>query len=299
MTQQKAPVVLFIYKRPEHTQKTIQSLAANHGAAETELIIFADAGRGQGDHDAVAATRQVAAAASGFKSVELIERAENFGLARNIEAGVSAVMDRYGRAIVLEDDIETSAGFLDYMNAALSQYQDEPRVWHISGWNYDIDPVGLPDQFFWPVMNCWGWASWADRWQHFNRNPERLAREWTQAQRHAFNLDGAHDFFEQVEDNVSGHIHTWAVFWYATIFEADGLCLNPTTSFVRNIGLDGSGEHCPPGAEEILDLTKEFQNNLPDRIEIDAEAVARIKAQLAVPLHRRLTRRIKRYLRKP
>jgi len=58
------------------------------------------------------------------------------------------------------------------MNEALEFYKDEPKVWHISGWNYPIDPEGLPDTFLWRAMNCWGWATWADRWQYFQREPE-------------------------------------------------------------------------------------------------------------------------------
>ena len=44
--------------------------------------------------------------------------------------------------------------------------------------------------------------------------------------------------------NKNGEIDTWAIFWYATIFKNNGLCLSPNTSYVHNIGLDNSGEHC-------------------------------------------------------
>ena len=33
-------------------------------------------------------------------------------------------------------------------------------------------------------------------------------------------------------------INTWAIFWYATIFEYNGLCLNPISSLVQNLGTD-------------------------------------------------------------
>ena len=39
-------------------------------------------------------------------------------------------------------------------------------------------------------------------------------------------------------------MNTWAIFWYATIFKREGLCLNPSQSFVKNIGHDRSGIHC-------------------------------------------------------
>lgn len=293
MTQPKAPVALIVYKRPEHTRRTLDSLAANPGAAETDLIVFSDGPRSIADAAAVAATRQVVADAQGFKSVEIVERSSNIGLADNVVDGVTQVMNRFGRAIVLEDDIETSPGFLDYMNAALETYRDESRVWHISGWNYPISSEGLDDYFFWQVMNCWGWASWADRWQHYDRDPHRLNSEWSAEKVDSFNLGGGYDFFSQIERNAVGNLRTWAVFWYATIFEAGGLCLNPTVSYVRNIGLDGSGENCGPAASEKFDAKQSFTGPLPETVEINEDAIRRIKRHVSVPAYRRILRKVR------
>lgn len=293
MTVDRAPVALFIYNRPEHTARTLAALAANDGAAETDLIVYADGAKSTADAPAVEAARAVARAAEGFRSVEMVERSANLGLAASIAGGVGEVMDRAGRAIVVEDDVETARGFLDYMNAALDRYRDEPRVWHVSGWTAAIDPSGLPPFFFWPVMNCWGWATWADRWTHYAREPERLMA-WPAAQRRAFDLDGAGDFFAQAEANAAGRITTWAVFWYATIFERDGLCLNPAESFVRNTGHDGSGVHSGAGGlDQPFDPARRFDGGLPDAVAPDPEAIARIRAHLARPLHRRIARQVR------
>lgn len=96
-------------------------------------------------------------------------------------------------------------------------------------------------RLFWRGMNCWGWASWSDRWRHFEKQPARLINSWDAARIGHFNLDGAHDFWSQVESNYYGRLNTWAIFWYATIHEKNGLCLNPVKSLVTNIGNDGSG----------------------------------------------------------
>jgi len=56
------------------------------------------------------------------------------------------------------------------MNEALEFYEEEDKVWHISGWNYPIETDGLDDVFLWRAMNCWGWATWADRWQYFEKD---------------------------------------------------------------------------------------------------------------------------------
>jgi hypothetical protein len=94
------------------------------------------------------------------------------------------------------------------------------------------------------VMNCWAWATWADRWQHFEKAPEKLIKAWDKEKIKRFNLDGAIDFWWQVKSNYFGKMDTWAIFWYASIFEQNGLCLNPTRPLVENIGHDGSGVNC-------------------------------------------------------
>jgi hypothetical protein len=163
------------------------------------------------------------------------------------------------------------------MNEALEFYRDAPKVWHISGWNYPIDPEGLPDTFLWRVMNCWGWATWADRWQYFEREPEKLVREFSKEEIRRFNLDGAHNFWSQVKGNVEGRIRTWAIFWYARIFKNDGLCLNPSQSLVRNIGHDGSGEHCGKTRIDCDELTDFIPDIKHIRLEEKNIAVYEIK----------------------
>lgn len=109
-----------------------------------------------------------------------------------------------------------------------------------------MDEVGsnrINDSFFWRAVYCWGWATWKDRWAHFEKDPEGLVRKFDPATIQRFNLDGSYNFWKQVIENIEGRINTWAVFWYATVFQHDGLCLNPYVSYVRNIGFDGSGVH--------------------------------------------------------
>lgn len=241
---QVAPIALFVYNRPKHTRKTVEALLANPEAIDSDLFIFSDAAKNKASELSVAEVRKYVHEISGFKSVKIIERESNFGLAKSIIEGVTLLCAEYGRVIVLEDDIVTCPFFLQFMNMSLDKYALEPTVWHISGWNYPIDSDGLEDAFFWRLMNCWGWATWQDRWLHFEKNPQRLIQTWRTEDIYKFNLNGVQNVWKQITYNYNGKLNTWAVFWYATIFEHKGLCLNPTVSMVENIGLDGSGENC-------------------------------------------------------
>lgn len=241
--QAMAPVALFVHSRLEHTRRTLAALADNERASETPLFVFADAARNSSEARAVQAVRRLVASACGFKSVEVIERERNFGLACNIIDGVSSVVQRHGRVIVLEDDLVTGPYFLNFLNDALDRYGGDRRVWHINGWTYptDLGVGGLP--FFTSIMECWGWATWADRWAHFQKDPENLLKSFTAAQVQRFNIGGGYDYWEDVRRNARGVMNTWAVFWYATIFARGGLCLSPPQSHVVNIGIDGSGSN--------------------------------------------------------
>lgn len=292
-----APVVLFVYGRPIHTQRTIDALLQNPESKDTDLIVYSDGPKQHNDTEKVESVREIIKKTSGFKSINLIERTENLGLAANIIDGVTKVCEEYGKVIVLEDDIVTSPFFLNFMNSALNKYQSNEKVWHISGWNYPLkNPEELPETFFWRTMNCWGWATWKDRWQYFEKDPSKLITTWNKDAIKRFNLDGIYNFWSQVEANMNGKLNTWAIFWYATIFSHKGLCLNPTTSFVANIGNDGSGENC--GSidlyQSVLNHTviNEWAHPLENQIIVDTIKSFYKSTRLSIFL--RIIRKIKR-----
>lgn len=299
LTENYAPVILFVYARPVHTKRVLDALKVNDLAIKTNLVIFSDAAKSDNDKQAVAEVRKVISQIDGFKTIKIIERKENYGLAKSIINGVSSVMECYGKAIILEDDIEASPYFLTFMNLALDKYKDNKNVWHISGWNYPIDKTGIGDAFFWRVMNCWGWATWQDRWQYYQKDPQQLLNKWHKEEISRFNIDNTYNFWWQVVANAKGELNTWAIFWYATIFTNKGYCLNPTESFVNNIGIDGSGENC--GDKDIYRslLNDKSTLDLPEEVTENTLALARVKlfyTQSKPSLFARIKYRIKRVL---
>lgn len=274
-----APVVMFVYAKPEHTSKTIDALARNPEAIHTDLFIYSDAARSGKDDLDVQKVRSIVSNVTGFQSVSLCFRDENIGLANNIMDGVSKICEKYGRVIVVEDDIVTSPGFLAFMNSALERYADDHRVWHITGWNYPFPDSYQSDSdaYLWRLMNCWGWATWNDRWINFKKNPEELINTFSKEDILSFNLDGAFNLWSQVEDNYNKKINTWAIFWYATIFRNNGLCLNPVRSLAKNIGFDGTGENCNTDDIYNTTLSSGFEGRWPTIVSEDKSALQEVK----------------------
>jgi len=272
-----SPIVLFTYNRPWHTKKTIESLQKNELASESILYIYSDAPKNEQAVEEVKKVREYIRTVKGFKDIKIIEREKNYGLAKSIIDGVTTTIKKYGRIIVLEDDLITSPYFLNFMNEALEFYKDKKKVWHISGWNYPINDNGLGDVFLWRVMNCWGWATWNDRWSFYEKNVDKIINEFSSKDIKRFNLDGAEKFWDQIIANKKKKINTWAIFWYAIIFKNNGLCLNPTKTLVQNIGLDGSGVNCQKTDifKSELSMKKEFDFNID--LSENRVAVERIK----------------------
>jgi len=255
-----APITLFVYNRLWHTQQTIEALQKNELASESELFIYADGVKNEKLDDQVLEVRSYIKEVGGFSKVTIIERDKNWGLAANIIDGVTNVVNQYGKIIVMEDDLVTSPYFLKFMNEALEFYKDEKKIWHISGWNYPIETAGLNNVFLWRLMNCWGWATWANRWEYYEKDVYKTMQEFSKEDIKRFNIDGTEDFFGQVTANYEKKINTWAIFWYATIFKKNGLCLNPAQTFVENIGLDASGANC--GKTDIFTSRLSSLNNI-------------------------------------
>lgn len=251
-----APIVLFTYNRPEHTRRTLESLSRNPISRHSRLVIFSD-GPKSGSESSVAAVRAILREKDWCGNVEIHAMDQNQGLAASIVRGVSTVLETSERIIVLEDDLELSSGFLDYMNQALAIYAEEPQVMSVSAW---VPPMSeqLPDTFFLRTTSSWGWATWGRAWKLFEPNALLLARRIEESgQREAFNIEGGYDYFQQLQMNAEGRLNTWAVLWYASIFLANGLTLHPRSSLVRNTGHDGSGTHSRPdpvlGREEVCE----------------------------------------------
>ena len=279
-TVKLAPIVLFVYNRPDHTRRTIEALQCNALAAQSELFVFSDGPNRAIDREKVSEVRDYLKGVSGFQRVVVKESEINRGLAISIIEGVSDIVNEHGRIIVLEDDIVTSPYFLYYMNDALERYAHEDRLMHVSGYMYPVDPKGLGDAFLCQIPSPWGWGTWQRAWRFFKKDAEETRRTFTIKQIHQFNLDGVHNFWEQVQHNWQGKADTWAIFWHISIFRKNGLCLSPSRSLTRNIGQDGSGVHCLQSKENDAYLTELSQTpvaDFPEEIAENALALSRIK----------------------
>jgi len=228
-----APIVLFVYCRQKNVQETIEYLKKNEETAFTDLIIYSDAPKDESKTNSVLEVRKFLKTISGFHSVQIIERHENMGLAKSIVDGVTHVVNKYGRVIVLEDDLNVSPYFLKYMNEALVRYEKREDVVSVHGYVYPTS-MKLPEAFLIRGADCWGWATWKHKWDLFCFDAkslyETIAREGSANE---FEFDGSFPYLRMLERQITGLSNSWAVCWYASAFVKRKYTLYPGKSLVN------------------------------------------------------------------
>ncbi len=273
-----APIILFAYNRPKHVKQVLEALQKNKLSEQSELFIFSDGGKDFEDEKLVEETRKILDNTTGFKKTTVIKRPVNFGLAANVIDGVSTIIEKYGKVIVLEDDLITSPTFLSFMNKALNVYENVDEVAHIHSFCYA--GLNLPDTFFIKWVGSTGWATWRKSWRLFERNGEKLLAELKEKKlTKAFDFNGKYPYTRMLKRQIAGRNNSWAIRWNASLFLNNKLSLNTGKSLIYNIGFDGSGMHSgsqdfynmglfdgeleikkPEMIKESVDARKQFEN---------------------------------------
>lgn len=241
-----APIIVFAFNRLAPLQNTIVSLLDNEEAKESDLFLFVDGARTDkdGEKEKVEGVREYVKNISGFKSVHYSFAEKNHGLGPSIIKGVTEIINRYGKAIVLEDDLVFSQNFLSFINQGLDLYEQEKSVFSVCGYTNKVkSPKGYDkDAYFCVRSSSWGWATWADRWNSVDWE----LKNWEdyKHQKKKFNRWGGSDCFGMLQDWKEGKNQSWAIRFCFSQFLQNKLSLFPTISKVRNDGFDGQGTNC-------------------------------------------------------
>ncbi len=278
-----APIVLFVYNRPDHTERTLEALMKNELAAASELFIFADGAKANASVEAlknIEKTRAIIRKKNWCAQVSIIESPVNKGLSQSVIEGVTKIVNEHGKIIVLEDDLVTSPFFLEFMNEALTIYETSEIVACISGYIYPVKEK-LPETFFIKGTDCWGWATWKRAWDDFEKDGSKLLKQLkSKSLTEAFDLEGAYHFTKMLKEQIIGLNDSWAIRWHAAAFLKNKYCLYPGSSLVQNIGADDSGTHGGTTDRWSVILSSQRINLNPIPVEENISAKAKIAKYL-------------------
>ena len=292
----EAPIAVFVYKRPAHTARLLESLLRNDAVAASPLFVFCDGARTPNDDQAVAATRGVVRDKLGDRC-RMVERDRNWGLAASIIAGVTDLTGRYGRVIVLEDDLVLHPGCIEFLNAALRRYANETGVWHVNAYRYPIPGASAPS--FSRLASSWGWATWQRAWAGFQPDAARLARDIRAAGLVSrMDFGGRFPYYSMLRMQAQGRIDSWAIRWYASALIRGALALCPNASQVINAGMDRTGENCDTTSAYSVELGP-ASREWPAEVVEDEATYLQMQAYFGSvrgTVVRRVARRLKRRL---
>lgn len=277
-----APVVIFAFNRPDHLKRCIDSLVRNKESEFTEFWVFVDGPRNAIDKIKVREVVQILDKYNAYKNWHFQFSERNLGLAKSIISGLNKVFEKSERAIIVEDDLLASPYFLEYCNFGLEKYEMDQRVASLHGFSYEFNkPEKSP--YFLRGADCWGWATWKDRWQLFEADSNKLISQIRGNRlKRKFDLDGVYPYFNMLIRQSRGEVNSWAIRWHASMFLANKLTLYPNQTLINNDGADGSGTHAGQ--------SKSFNSKLADR-PIDF-------FNIEVKESKRAKRKLKSFLRK-
>lgn len=244
-----APIIMFVYNRPDMVEQTLNSLAKNGLASQSELFIFSDGPKvdaSQDQLDKIKKVRQLIRSKKWCNHVEIVEREENIGLAQSVMDGVSAILEKYDRVIVVEDDVALSPFFLDYMNDALAAYYNDERILSIGSWNY-FAPVEAfeSDHFLFRYPDSIAWATYRRSWNLFEKDAASALQTLRQSKKmSSFNGDNNARYFEEMlQMQIAGQINSWAIRWTATAIIHDKLTVLPSVTMSKHLGFGAEATH--------------------------------------------------------
>ncbi len=247
-----APIVLFTYSRLKNTKETIDSLLMNSEAKDTELFIYSDAAKNESAREKVVEVRDFIHTVSGFKNITIIERENNWGLANNIINGVTEIVNKYGKVIVLEDDHSVSPFFLKYMNEGLERYENRDDIVSIHGYVYP-HINNLPEAFLIKGADCWSWATWKRAWDLFNPDAKFLYNEIKRRKlQREFEFNYSYPYMTMLKGQAKGKANSWAICWYASTFLQNKYTLYPNESLTMINSLEDAGTHSSKPSESLL-----------------------------------------------
>ncbi len=262
--EEYAPIVIFTYNRCEHTKKCIESLQKNKLAKYSDLYIFSDGAKNNEQIENVAEVRKYIDSIdkNNFKSITIFKSEKNKGLANSIISGVTEIINKYGKIIVIEDDLIVSPVFLNYMNDALTFYESDSQIWSISGFNIPIDiPKNYKKEVYISYRACsWGWATWKDRWNTIDweiSDYKEFSNNYLK--RKKFNR-GGRDLSRMLDNQMNKKINSWAIRWCYNQNSQNRYTVYPCISYVKNCGNDGTGTNC--GNIDIYSEIKINNNNV-------------------------------------
>ena len=246
MSELNAPVLTISFNRPDLTLKSLDRLL---GTSRT-IYIAIDGPRSDSESILTTECQKIAmefeSAQSRFSEVKFLFHTNNLGCKVAVRSAIDWAFSQEERLIILEDDIVFSNDFLQTMDNWLGQFEHEHEVFHLNGYTPISGRQEVDFNYFSRYTHVWGWATWKNRWLHYDRDLENWKGEDLRNLPGLIgqNLsDGFCDYWtQQLNICVDGY-DTWDIQWLYSQWLYGGYALTPGARLTGNIGFDDRATH--------------------------------------------------------
>jgi hypothetical protein len=174
------PVLFIVCCRIELTKKVFAQIRC---AKPARLYVACDGPRKVPETEKVESVRQYVLTNIDWEcEVKTLFNEINLGVAFAPAKAISWFFEFEEMGIILEDDCLPGADFFRFCDEMLNHYRDAHHIAMIQGFN--PFPKTRDEASFWfsKYNLCWGWATWRDRWQHY----DLYTRDWPRLKRSGF-----------------------------------------------------------------------------------------------------------------
>ncbi len=269
----KTAVLLITFNRLDYVKETLKAIS---DAKPPRLYIASDGPRPEkkGEEKAVQQVREYILSHIDWPC-EIHKRflkTNSGGCKYGVSGAVTWFFKNEKEGIILEDDCVATPSFFSYCEELLNKYRDNKKIWHIAG-DAPIE-VNIPETYYFSkLQHCWGWASWADRWQHFSLDISMYDKNVLSKFSHLSSVQKYWHFIQK--SLIANKIDTWDYQWTFHIVAHDGICINPAHNLISNIG--ETGVHFDGVNSNLKKKTHEISKIIhPTEIKINNEFVERI-----------------------
>ena len=300
MYNRNTPVLFLIFNRPDKTQQVFEEIRK---AKPRQLFVAADGPRESvaGETGKCQDTRKIIEQVDWDCEVNTLYRDQNLGCGKAVSSAIDWFFEQVEEGIILEDDCLPDQSFFYFCQEMLKKYQDDTRVMHVSGSNFQFGRIrGDGSYYFSKVANVWGWATWRRAWKLYDFDiksyPKLLGDNILNDIFYTNKMIKAHartfgNVYHRVWDN-------WDQQWIYVLYTNYGLSIIPNKNLVANIGFGTEASAKYYKNDQYISVpTEEITEIVPPTFMVpDREADEYFYNEVFAPLP--LPQRIKRKIKK-
>ena len=244
----QTPVLLLLFNRPDYSAVLLDRMAT---VPVPRVYVAIDGPRASHPDDVqqIAMVKELVEKTH-FQTKEIytLYQPQNLGCRHGVKAALDWFFSKEERGIVLEDDCIPDISFFPFCDILLEKYAQDERVFAISGDNFLLDEVKIPESYYFSkYFHSWGWASWRRSWEKYDFEmktfPDFIGKNRIDHYP-CSEVEKLHwiAFYKDMRQRLDS-INSWAYPFCYSLLKEQAVCIVPAKNLVHNIGFDGSATH--------------------------------------------------------